>query len=302
MSKVVTIETGKPTGRDGQLPHGPLQGPPAKRWLLHYWMACAFLKRDARLEMSYKFQFIWSFATVFFTVATFYFVAKLVSAGSSTTLAHYKNDYFSFVVIGVATSRYLEASLTGITTAIRQAMTQGTLEIMFVSPAHPMVILSLSAVWQILFETIRAAFCLAIAAMLFGMRLHDPNWMAAVLTLVLTIPAFVGLGVMSASLLILLKRGDPLNWFAVGAASLLGGAMFPIDLLPRVLQTVAYFVPLTHSLNGFRAALLQGASIGQVWRMLVPLLVFSLVMLPIAWLASGMALRYAKRWGSLGTY
>ena len=262
----------------------------------------AFIVRDAQIETSYKFQFVWSFATVFFTVATFFFVAKLIDTGRPpAALGDYRGDYFAFVVIGVAIARYLDASLTGTTTAVRQAMNQGTLEIMFVSPTRPMTILMLSAAWQFLFETVRVLFCLLVAGA-FGFHLTQPDWFAAGLALLLTVPAFLCLGVLSASLLILLKRGDPLNWFAVSVASLLGGVLFPVSQLPPWLQGVAFLVPLTHALDCFRGAMLLGRSVPQMWSSFVPLFVFSVVMLPAAWLVSRLALKQAKRNGDLANF
>ncbi len=262
----------------------------------------AFVIRDVRVETSYKFQFVWSFATVFFTVATFYFVAGLVDSGRSPdALGPYRGDYFAFVVIGVAIARYLDAALAGTTTAVRQAMNQGTLEIMFVSPTRPMTILVLSAFWQFLFETVRVAFCLLVAGA-FGFRLHQPDWWAAGLALLLTVPAFLCLGVLSASFLILLKRGDPLNWFAVSVASLLGGVLFPVNQLPNWLQNVAFFVPLTHALDAFRAALLLGQPVSRMGGSLFPLLLFSVLMLPTAWLVSRLALKQAKMNGALANF
>jgi len=275
----------------------------AKTLRIAWWKARGFVLRDLRVETSYKFQFVWSFATIFFSVASFYFIARLVDRDESTAaLGAYRGGYFAFVVIGLAIARYLDASLAGITTAVRQAMNQGTLEMMFASPTRPMTILGFSAIWQFAFETVRVVFCLAAAAVFFGFRLHRPHWSAALATLVLTVPAFLSLGVLSASLLILVKRGDPLNWFAVSAASLLGGVLFPVELLPGWLQPVAWLVPVTHALNCFRGALLLDKGIVQLWPSLQPLLVFSVVMLPLAAVASRAALARAKRSGALGTF
>lgn len=262
----------------------------------------AFVKRDARIETSYKFQFIWSFATVLFTIATFHFVGKMVTGqDASRALARYAGNYFSFVVLGLAITQYLQASLMGMATEIRQAMNQGTLEIMFASPTRPMTVLSLSLIWKLLFETVRVLFCLSVATA-FGFHMTNPNWFAALITMVLTLSAFLSLGVLSASLLILLKRGDPINWFAVGAASLLGGSIFPVELLPDWLRTVSFFIPLTHSLHCLRGALLLGESVSDMWSSMLPLALFSLVMLPTAFVASGIMLRNAKRDGALGTF
>lgn len=267
------------------------------------YKAYAFVRRDVRVETSYKFQFVWSFATIFFSVASFYFVAKLVGGRkSSGALAEYGGDYFAFVVIGLAITRYLDASLAGITTAIRQAMNQGTLEMMFATPTRPMTILGFSAIWQLVFETVRVIFCFLVAVVFFGFRITQPQWLAVVVTFILTVPAFLSLGVLSASLLILIKRGDPLNWFAVSVASLLSGVLFPVTLLPSWLQMLAYVVPLTHALRCFRGALLLQQSVVDLWPSLLPLLVFSIVMLPAAVAASRAALMRAKRSGALGTF
>ncbi len=301
MAETLLTRKGEATGAAGTVQRGEIAVDPAGCRSRACWKAYAFLARDARIETSYKFQFLWSLATVLFTIATVYFVAKLVPAHGAA-LGRYRGDYFSFALVGIVMARYLEAALTGITTAIRQAMNQGTMEIMFASPTRAMTILSLSSVWPFLFETIRVAFCLVVAEACFGFRLEHANWAGAALTLALTVPAFLSLGVMSASLLILLKRGDPLNWFAVGAASLLGGVMFPVELLPTWLGAASYAVPLTHSLNGFRGSLLLGKPAAELWGSCGPLLVFSAIMLPTAWLVSSQALRHAKRQGSLGTY
>jgi ABC-2 type transport system permease protein len=283
--------------------HPPAAAVKLAGWSQPVFKAWAFVVRDLRVETSYKFQFVWSFATVFFTVATFYFVAGLVrSGGPPAALAEYGGDYFAFVVIGIAIARYLDASLAGTTTAVRQAMNQGTLEIMFASPTRPMTVLAFSAIWQFLFETVRVLFCLATAAVFFGFRLSQPNWPAAAVALALTVPAFLSLGVLSASVLILLKRGDPLNWFAVSVASLLGGVLFPVGELPGWLQVAAYLVPLTHALDCFRGALLLGRGVWEMAESMVPLLVFSVLMLPIAWMVSGLVLRHARRSGALGTF
>ena len=265
--------------------------------------ALAFIVKDARIETSYTLQFVFSFAAIFFFVATFHFVAKLVGhAEGSTALARYDGKYFPCVVRGLAFSSYLDASLRGITTAVRQAMTQGTLEMMFSSPTHPMTILAASACWQFLYESVRVVFCLTVAVVIFGLRLTDPNWGAVLVTMLLTVPAFMSLGIMSASVLILFKRGDPINWFVTSAASLISGVVFPVELLRIWLRLIAYIVPLTYSLRCFRGALLLGQSVCQLWSSLLPLLVFSVVMLPLAFFASNWALRHVKSNGTLGVF
>ncbi len=67
--------------------------------------------------------------------------------------------------------------------------------------------------------------------------------------------AFSGLGILSASYLLIFKRGNPVNWAILGLSSVVGGMMYPISVLPMWLQYVAWLTPVTYSLEGMRAAI-----------------------------------------------
>ena len=114
--------------------------------------------------------------------------------------------------------------------------------------------------WPFLFETVRIVCYFLLGILVFGMRLHDVNWVGCFLTMGLTLPIFLMLGVISSSILIVVKRGDPINWFFTGVSGILAGTMFPISVLPPWLQIAAQCLPLTHSLEALRRCLLVGAS------------------------------------------
>jgi ABC-2 type transport system permease protein len=58
-------------------------------------------------------------------------------------------------------------------------------------------------------------------------------------------------------------------------------------------------IPVTYSLAGVRAALLAGASWGQLWPSLLALLAFAAVLLPLSFAVFGWALRRTKVTGTL---
>ena len=65
----------------------------------------AFIRRDFRLERSYRFAFISEIATVLFSIITFSLVAKLVNPGQVP------GGYFSFATIGLALSTFLQVGV-----------------------------------------------------------------------------------------------------------------------------------------------------------------------------------------------
>ncbi|MGH9756734.1 MAG: ABC transporter permease, partial [Candidatus Acidiferrales bacterium] len=81
--------------------------------------------------------------------------------------------------------------------------------------------------------------------------------------------------------------------------SLVGGMMYPISVLPLPLQWVARLIPVTYSLEGMRAALLQGSGWGGLWPSIVALLIFAGVLLPLSFSIFAWALRRTKITGTL---
>ena len=94
--------------------------------------------------------------------------------------------------------------------------------------------------------------------------MRDANWPGALLILAASVLAFSGLGILSASYLLVFKSGNPVNWAVVGLSSVVGGMMYPVSVLPRWLQFVARLIPVTYSLEGMRAAILGHATLARV--------------------------------------
>ena len=70
--------------------------------------ACAFIKKDMAIAVSYKFQFVFQFTQVFFAVAIIYFIGKMLGeSGGSSLLKAYGADYFSFaLIVGIIAGTY----------------------------------------------------------------------------------------------------------------------------------------------------------------------------------------------------
>ena len=227
--------------------------------------AVAFIKKDMRIAVSYRLQFLFQFLQIFFSVAVIYFIGRMLTdAGNSSLLKEYHTDYFSFALVGLAVNSYLRVGMEGITNDVRQTMNQGVLEALCAPPINYTWLLLCSSLWQFTFETVRVVCYFLIAMLLFGMRLNGANWTGAILTLFLTAAIFLMLGVMSCSVLVLVKRGDPIYWVFSRAAGLLAGVMFPISVFPNWLRVVALCFPLTHSLEAIRQCLFAGAPLADV--------------------------------------
>jgi ABC-2 type transport system permease protein len=262
----------------------------------------AFLKRDFQIESSYRFAFLMQIFGIFFSVGVFYYVSRLLGPAAAPFLTPYGGDYFSFVLIGIAFSGYFGVGLSSFGNSLRQAQISGTLEAMLAAPTRLSLIILASAQWDYLMTTLRVLVYLAVGAGLLGVDLGGGNYGAALLVLALTIVAFSSLGVLSASFIMVLKRGDPINWVFGALSTLLGGVYYPIAVLPDWLQKVSALFPITYALHAMRLALLQGASLQVLLPDLAALTIFSALLLPFSLLAFHYAVHRARREGSLTHY
>jgi ABC-2 type transport system permease protein len=258
-----------------------------------------FLRRDFKMQMSYRLSFILQFFGMLFSSTSFYFVSQLLGAGATQYLASYGGDYFSFVLIGIAFVGYQGVALNSFSGVVESAQSAGTLEAMLVTPTRLSTILFSSSLWNFVFTSFRVLLYILLGVLVFGADLRNANVLAGLVVLGLTIVTLSGIGILSACFVMVFKRGNPVDFLFSSLSTLLGGVYYPIKVLPGWLQILARFFPLTYSLDAMRRALLTGESLADLWREVAVLAGFSALLLPLSLVAFRYAVRQAKRDGSL---
>jgi ABC-2 type transport system permease protein len=264
--------------------------------------ALAFLRRDWRLQLSYRFSFLLQFFGIFFNLLVFYFLSKLVGDSAAPYLKPYGGNYFAFVLIGLAFSGYFGVGLNSFAANLREAQTTGTLEAMLMTPTRLSTVIMSSSIYDYGFVTFQVFVYLALGGLLFGVQLDKGNTPAALVVLVLTIIAMTSLGIIAASFIMVLKRGDPVTLLISSLAVLLGGVYYPIQLMPQWLQQLSRLLPITYSLDAMRRTLLADASFQDVMPDIIALAIFGLVLVPVSLLIFRYAVHRAKVDGSLAHF
>jgi ABC-2 type transport system permease protein len=266
------------------------------RFLSEVWI---FFWRDLSVARTYRILFVLEALEALFGAAMFYYVARFVDSPQLQHALPEGGSYFAFSLIGFVFFDYLNAAMDTFDRSLAEARDTGTLEHLLVTQTSLPLILAGSAIYPFLVTTIRIAVYIAWSALLFGFPLRDANWPAVAAVLLATLLAFSGLGILSASYVLLLKRGNPAKWLLLGVSSVAGGMLFPVTILPDWLQLVARLNPVTYALDAMRAALLGGAGLEAVWRPLLVLLLFAAVLLPVSMAVFASALRRTKTTGTL---
>lgn len=273
-----------------------------RKSMLYIKKPMAFLYKDFINESSYKFAFVMQFFGIFFVSLSFFFLSKLFGSVASTYLKPYGGDYFSFVLIGIAFANYLQVSLSSFSDSIRNAQMLGTLEALLVTQTGIPTIIVSSSLYSFFITSFRVVIYLALGALFLGLDIGHANYMGALLVLFFTISSFSGLGIISASVIMVLKKGTPLVGLFNYLSVLLGGVYYPIAVLPDWVQKFSYLLPITYSLEGMRLALIKGYSLKDLFSCVFPLFVFTATVLPVSILGFKYAVKKAKADGSLIKY
>jgi ABC-2 type transport system permease protein len=259
----------------------------------------AFIRRDFLSMVSYRLAFLLQVFGMLFSLGAFYFMAKMMNPDAEGLNGIPPFDY---LLIGLTFVSYFSTALYAFASRMRGEQMLGTLEAMLVSPTRTHVVVFASATWDFTYGAFRILLTLVFAVTIFGVSLTVNSWTALGLGIVLTLLSSAGVGILSASFIIYFKRGDPINFLLSAGTTFFGSVFFPIEQLPEWAQGAGKVVPLAWSLKVVRGALLQGKTFSELQEALLVLTVLTMVLLPAGLWASRIAIRRAKREGTLVHY
>ncbi|MEY2569748.1 MAG: type transport system permease protein [Acidimicrobiaceae bacterium] len=263
-------------------------------------LAAAFFRRDFRIERSYRLAFLSSIGGALTTVLSAGFLSRLVDQPKE--LIPYGGDYFTFVLIGTAALSFFSVALGSFSSSLGQEQEMGTLEALLVTPNDERQLLLGGAAWPFCFATVQLVLYLLLGAALFGAKVEVGHLGLAAGVLVLTLLAFSAVGLAGAAVIVLTKRAGVLLTLVSGAFALLGGVLYPIDVLPRPLQLLAQALPMSHGLDGVRRSLVANPDLGAIGVDALVLAVFAAACVPASLQGFRWAVRRAKRQGTLSHY
>jgi len=262
----------------------------------------AFLKKDFLVESSYKLSFLFNIFGVLVSILSYFYIDKLFGQKMVGHLAEFGVNYFSYVLLSMAFFSYIGVGLGSFSSRIYSEQMQGTLEAILMTPAKLATILSSMALWNLAFATLDMAIYIALGIFLFKINFTNLNILSTLMILILTITSFSSLGILSASFIMVFKRGNPVGWIIGSLEGLLGGVYFPITVLPGWLQLLAKFFPITYAIRAIELSVYQGYSLMQLRKEIGFLLAFSFLLLPLSFSTFKYCLNQARKNGSLGQY
>jgi ABC-type polysaccharide/polyol phosphate export permease len=258
----------------------------------------AILKRDLLTAVRYRRGFLITAIGTLAQLASFYYLSRAVGSG-------YRPEgmsYFPFLVVGTGVYTFMVMTISACLQTIQEAQQNGTLEVLMISSTSAPVLLLLSAVSVLVANTLQLVVYVEGGLLLFRSPAHNVNMSACLVIFALSLIIAIGFGLLAAALQISIQKGSAMLWLFGSGAWLISGTLFPVATLPRPLRVIAEAIPITHSLDGLRLALLDGASFARLLPDIRALAFFAFALLPVGMLAFSFAVRRSRQLGTLSFY
>ncbi len=256
------------------------------------------VRRDFAITRSYRLAFALEAIYGVLGLILYYFISKTFEATNASALGS-APSYFDFAAVGLVVGTVVVATTTSVGYRVREEQTTGTLEALVASPVSSTE-LSVGLVgFPFGFAAVQAAFYLLVAALALGLDVTNASWFGVIVVLLVAGFALAPIGVLAGAAVLVFKRGQMIAGAIVYLMTLLGGMLFPISVLPGWIQPLADVLPLRYALDGTRDALFTGSG----WETdALVLLVWGLVLWPVALISFERSAVYARRVGSLSEY
>jgi ABC-2 type transport system permease protein len=200
----------------------------------------------------------------------------------------------------------VQNSVNGLTEGIRDEQWTGTIETVLSSATNFRVYLLGASAFRFLYGTIILIGALSLGLLLGGRIVATPaTLLTAAVFAALLVSGHLAIGAMSAGIVVMIKRGDPIAWGFTFLTQLVSGVFYPLGLLPWYMKWLGFALPLTYSLDGIRRTLMNGETLfgsAILQTDLLALAVFIIVMVPLSLQVFAWAYRRAQRQGTLGQY
>jgi ABC-2 type transport system permease protein len=258
----------------------------------------AIVRRDLLMAVRYRSGFVIGVVGALTEMAAFYYLSRAIGPGFRPD----GMDSYPFLLVGTGFYTFLVVSINSFVTTIQEAQQTGTLEVLMTTATPPPVLVFLSALSSFGGKALTLFFYIAGGLLLFRVPVAAPNLIGCVVVFLLSVGIAVAIGIVAAALQVAIQKGSAVVWLLGTAVWFVTGTLFPVTVLPGPLRTLSHLIPITHSLEAMRQALLRGASLAVLGREIAILGGFCAVLLPLSLAIFSGTLRRARLNGTLSFY
>ena len=188
-----------------------------------------------------------------------------------------------FTIAAIIALTIFQGAVMGMGRAIAGEKREGSLTRVFLTPTSNATIVLGTLLFYIIFELFRSIFVLSIAILLFHVNIEGS---LLLLALILTVYAGVStsIGMIFSSMVKTEQQFQAIAMLVSLPTTFLSGAFFPLQAMPRFLQVIAKFLPVTYGAEVLRGVMIKGFPLTMIAFPFCILLVFLVAALSIVFM------------------
>jgi ABC-2 type transport system permease protein len=269
-------------------------------WRMHKLLAVA---RAYSLGMlTYRTRTLVSLIAVLLAVIPVYFVAGALQPLAAQAIASESTEYFTYLIVGSVASFVMAEAASALPSLINSYITSGSLEQLLTTPIRWPALLAGLSVYGFAWVALRALILLVTAwvwatSTIAWMRMAEFAGIMSLLAL-----AYLGVGLVAAALVLAVRSTLFVPQAVLTLSALLGTVYFPASVLPPAFAPFSQYVPITPALRAARQVLLRDAPVSAVLPDVAALSAWAVGCVLVGGVCMHLALRQARRAGTLTQY
>ncbi len=211
------------------------------------------VKKDFKIALSYRLQFIFSFLSVFLSVIFIFVFSRLVDSSKNDLLNDYGGSYFVFLFFGFVAAEITIIFLNTMPNKVREYQQTGIFEELIMSGKKEVNIIFYTLGYPTL--QLLAKILIYFLSFIFienNLSIISNFSYLALCAFVLFSISLIGISLVSVALTIVYKAPNIINRSYLSLSAIFSGVAYPVEILPKQIIFFGDFLPTTHFLRIFR--------------------------------------------------
>jgi len=181
-----------------------------------------------------------------------------------------------FLIPNIIALVIFQGAVMGMGRAVAGEKRNGSLTRVFLTPTSNATIILGTLLFYIVFEIFRSSFLILLAMNLFHIKIEG-SLLAVSLIMVVYAGVSTAIGMLLSSIVKSEEQYMAVSMLVSMPTIFLGGAFLPVQAMPKFLQSVASFLPVTYAGSALRGIMIKGFSLATISYEIFILLMFLMV-------------------------
>ncbi len=183
-----------------------------------------------------------------------------------------------FLIASIIALTIFQGAIMGMGRAVAGEKREGSLTRVFLTPTSNITIVLGTLLFYILFEIFRSAFLILVSIIIFKIAVEG-SLLLIVLIIVIYAGVSTAIGMIISSLVRTEQQYFAMSMLVSMPTIFLAGVFFPLQAMPRVMQILAAFLPVTYAGQALNGVMTKGFGFGLVMYPIIILTIFLAVII-----------------------